>query len=46
LRNNKEATKEFKIGWEDGKLVDLLDHKKMSWITVIKMTFFLRPPII
>ncbi len=28
------------------KLVDLLAHKKMSWLTVIKMTIFLRPPII
>jgi GT2 family glycosyltransferase len=46
LRGNKEALKEFKLGWEDGKLVDLLAHKKMSWLTVIKMTFFLRPPII
>jgi GT2 family glycosyltransferase len=46
LRGNREALNEFKLGWEDGKLVDLLAHKKMSWLTVIKMTFFLRPPII
>jgi hypothetical protein len=46
LRKNKEAIKEFKLGWEDGKIVELLEHKKMTWITVIKMTLFLRPPII
>jgi hypothetical protein len=46
LRKNKEAIKEFKLGWEDGKMVELFEHKKMTWITVIKMTLFLRPPII
>lgn len=46
LRKNKEALQEFKHGWEEGKLVDLLDHKKMSWFTILRMTCYLRPPII
>ena len=46
LRKNREALQEFKHGWEEGKLVDLLDHKKMSWFTILRMTCYLRPPII
>ena len=46
LRNNKEARIEFLNGWNDGKIVNIYEHKKLSWLTVLKMTFYLRPPII
>jgi hypothetical protein len=46
LKGNKEAISEFKNGWEDGKVLDIFATKKLSWKTIVKMTFYLRPPII
>ena len=46
LRNNKEARVEFLTGWNEGKLTEIFNHKKISWLTVLKMTIYLRPPII
>jgi hypothetical protein len=46
LKGNKEAIAEFKNGWEDGKVLDIFATKKLSWKTILKMTFYLRPPII
>ena len=46
LRSNYEGKKEFNKGWQEGKRVDLGPQKKLSWLTVLKMTLFLRPPII
>ena len=46
LKGNKEAIAEFKNGWEDGKVLDIFATKKLSWKTILRMTFYLRPPII
>jgi len=46
LRSNSEGKKEFKKGWQEGKSADISPQKKLSWFTVLKMTLFLRPPII
>ncbi len=46
LKNNNEAISEFKLGWEDGKVMDIFSQKKLSWLTILKMTLYLRPPII
>jgi GT2 family glycosyltransferase len=46
LRKDATAWQEYKNGWEDGKLVDILNSQKLSGMTILKMTFHLRPPII
>jgi len=46
LKGNKEAIAEFKNGCEDGKVLDIFATNKISWKTILKMTFYLRPPII
>jgi len=46
FRFDKEGYNEFKLGWKDGKNFELVSVNKISWFTILKMTCYLRPPII